>query len=65
MLYALAMKTKSERLVMRIDPDLKVAARIAAKRDRRSLGSLISILLDDHLKSLHPDLHKTLTIEGE
>jgi hypothetical protein len=41
---------KTAQLNMRIEPELKEAAEKAAADDRRSLSSLIEILLIDHCK---------------
>lgn len=46
----MAAKAKTAQLNMRISPELKEAAEIAAAADRRTLTSLIEKLLDDYLK---------------
>jgi hypothetical protein len=43
-------RTKSATLNLRIDPDIKEAAEIAAADDRRSLTSLVEKLLIDYLR---------------
>ena len=40
--------TKTATLNLRIDPVLKEAARIAAKKDHRSIANLIEILIRKH-----------------
>ena len=41
-------KTKTATLNLRIDPGLKEAARVAAKRDHRSIANMIEILIRQH-----------------
>ena len=41
---------KITQFTMRMDPDVKVAAEQAAANDRRSLSSLIEVLLINHCK---------------
>ena len=43
-------QTKLAQVNLRITPELKKAAELAAKEDQRSLTSLIEKLLNDHLK---------------
>ena len=40
--------TKTETLNLRVDPRVKEAARVAAKRDHRSIANLIEILIYQH-----------------
>jgi hypothetical protein len=42
---------KTTQFTMRMDPEVKEAAEEAAALDRRSLASLIEILLTDHCKA--------------
>ncbi|WP_221893530.1 hypothetical protein [Pseudoxanthomonas mexicana] len=44
-------KTKTANFQMRLAPQLKAAAEEAAKRDHRSLTSLIEVLILNHCKS--------------
>lgn len=44
------MGRKTEKLNIRIDPDLKRRAQVAAEADERSLGSLIAKLLGDYVQ---------------
>ena len=46
-------KTKTAIVTLRVDPQVKAAARLAAKRDHRSLTSLIEVLILQHCKTLH------------
>ena len=49
---AVIVRRKTETLSLRMDPDVKQAAERAAAQDRRSLSSLIEILLIAHCKAL-------------
>ncbi len=40
--------TKTETLNLRIDPGLKEAIRIAAKREHRSIANLMEVLIREH-----------------
>ena len=42
--------SKTATLNLRIDPEIKEAARVAASLDRRSVANLIEILILDHCK---------------
>lgn len=44
-------KTKTANFQMRLAPQLKAAAEVAAKRDHRSLTSLIEVLIINHCKT--------------
>ena len=44
-------RIKTAQVNLRIKPELKVAAELAAKADNRSLTSLIEKLLTDHLRA--------------
>lgn len=44
-------KTKTANFQMRLPPQLKAAAEVAAKREYRSLTNLIEVLIIDHCKS--------------
>lgn len=44
-------KTKTANFQMRLAPQLKAAAEVAAKRDHRSLTGLIEILIINHCKA--------------
>ena len=44
----IAAMAKSATLTIRIDPDVKKRGRRAAEKSRRSLASLIEMLLDDY-----------------
>lgn len=44
-------KTKTANFQMRLAPQLKAAAEEAAKRDHRSLTSLIEVLILNHCKT--------------
>ena len=45
-------KIKTATMTLRVDPEIKAAAEKAAALDRRSLTSLIEVLLVAHCKSL-------------
>jgi hypothetical protein len=40
-------------MTLRVEPDIKAAAEKAAAQDRRSLTSLVEVLLVDHCKKLN------------
>lgn len=44
-------KTKTANFQMRLAPQLKAAAEVAAQRDNRSLTNLIEVLIINHCKS--------------
>lgn len=44
-------KTKTTTLTLRVTPELKAAAEVAADRDHRSLTGLIEVLLLNHCKN--------------
>ena len=44
--------TKTATLNLRIDPGLKEAVRIAAKRDHRSIANLIELLIRQHCEQV-------------
>lgn len=46
-------KTKTAVMTMRVSPQIKAAAEIAAERDHRSLTSLIEVLILNHCKTLN------------
>lgn len=41
-------KTKTATLNLRVDPVVKEAARVAAKRDHRSIANMIELLIRKH-----------------
>ena len=43
-------KTKTTTVTLRVTPELKAAAELAADRDHRSLTGLIEVLILDHCK---------------
>lgn len=49
-------KTKTAVMTMRVDPLVKAAAELAAERARRSVTSLIEVLVLDHCKEIGIDL---------
>jgi hypothetical protein len=51
---------------MRVSPQIKAAAEVAAERDNRSLTSLIEVLILNHCKTLNivpSNIHPTETPE--
>ncbi|WP_425480709.1 DUF6364 family protein [Lysobacter silvisoli] len=54
-------------LTLRIDADIKEAAEIAAKQDRRSLTNLIEVLLERHCRNLdlYPPSDKRNSPDGQ
>lgn len=44
-------KTKTTTVTLRVTPQLKAAAEVAADRDHRSLTGLIEVLILNHCKS--------------
>lgn len=44
-------KTKTTTLTLRVTPELKAAAELAADRDHRSLTGLIEVLILNHCKN--------------
>ena len=51
-------QTKTEVLTLRVSPWVKVAAKLAAERDRLSVTSLIEVLILNHCKAMeiHSDV---------
>lgn len=45
-------KTKTAVITLRVDPQVKAAAELAAERDHRSLTSFIEVLILKHCKGL-------------
>jgi hypothetical protein len=45
-------KTKTAVMTMRVSPQVKAAAEMAAERDHRSVTSLIEVLIINHCKTL-------------
>ncbi len=43
-------KVKTATMTLRVDPHVKAAAEIAAARDRRSVTSLVEVLILNHCK---------------
>ena len=48
-------KTKTSVMTLRVSPEVKAAAELAAERDHRSVTSLIEVLILNHCKSM--DIH--------
>lgn len=50
-------KTKTAMMTLRVSPEVKVAAEMAAERDHRSVTSVIEVLILNHCRTLdiHPD----------
>jgi hypothetical protein len=46
-------KTKTSVMTLRVSPEIKAAAALAAERDHRSVTSLIEVLILNHCKSLN------------
>jgi predicted HicB family RNase H-like nuclease len=46
-------KTKTATMTLRVEPAIKAAAELAAQRDRRSLTSLVEVLILNHCKGLN------------
>ena len=46
-------KTKTSVMTLRVSPEIKAAAELAAERDHRSVTSLIEVLILNHCKSLN------------
>jgi hypothetical protein len=46
-------KTKTSVMTLRVSPEIKAAAEIAAERDHRSVTSLIEVLILNHCKELN------------
>jgi hypothetical protein len=49
-------KRKTATVTLRLEPQLKAAAEIAADRDHRSLTNLIEVLILEHCRSLKIDI---------
>lgn len=45
-------KIKTAMMTLRVDPQVKAAAEIAAKRERRSVTSFIEVLIMNHCEQL-------------
>jgi len=45
-------KTKTSVMTLRVSPEVKAAAELAAERDHRSVTSLIEVLILNHCKSM-------------
>jgi len=45
-------KIKTATMTLRVDPEVKAVAELAAKKDRRSVTSLIEVLILDHCKTV-------------
>jgi hypothetical protein len=45
-------KTKTATLTLRIEPRIKAAAEAAAYRDRRSVASLVEVLILEHCRAV-------------
>lgn len=45
-------KIKTAIMTLRVDPEIKAAAEVAAAQDRRSLTNLVEVLLVNHCKTL-------------
>jgi hypothetical protein len=50
-------KTKTAMMSLRVSPEVKAAAEMAAERDHRSVTSLIEVLILNHCRTLdiHPE----------
>ena len=46
-------KIKTATMTLRVDPEIKMAAEKAAAQDRRSLTSLVEVLLVNHCRNLN------------
>lgn len=46
-------KTKTSVMTLRVSPEIKAAAELAAERDHRSVTSLIEVLILNHCKFLN------------
>jgi hypothetical protein len=46
-------KTKTSVMTLRVSPEVKAAAELAAERDHRSVTSLIEVLILNHCKSMN------------
>jgi hypothetical protein len=49
-------KRKTATVTLRLEPELKAAAEIAADRDHRSLTNLIEVLILEHCRALRIDV---------
>ena len=49
-------KRKTATVTLRLEPELKAAAEIAADRDHRSLTNLIEVLILEHCRALKIDV---------
>ena len=48
-------KKKTAVMTLRVDPQIKHAAELAAERDNRSLTSLVEVLILNHCKQVNID----------
>ena len=53
-------KVKTAVMTLRVDPAIKAAAELAAERDRRSLTSLVEVLILGHCKTVNIDPNAVL-----
>ena len=44
-------KTKTAVMTLRVEPRVKLAAELAAKRDRRSVTNMVEVLILNHCKA--------------
>ncbi len=51
-------KTKTAMITLRVAPEIKAAAEIAAERDHRSLTNLVEVLIMKYCESLGIDLKR-------
>jgi hypothetical protein len=49
-------KTKTAVMTLRVEPQIKAAAKLAAKHERRSVTSLVEVLILNHCKTLNINL---------
>jgi hypothetical protein len=54
-------KRKTATVTLRLEPELKAAAELAADRDHRSLTNLIEVLILEHCRALKIDVAITST----
>jgi predicted HicB family RNase H-like nuclease len=52
-------KIKTAVMTMRVSPQVKAAAEIAAQHERRSVTSLVEVLIINHCKALNIDLENS------
>lgn len=58
-------KTKTATLTLRVDPLVKAAAELAAKRDHRSVTNLVEVLIIERCKALSIPVDTLVSKEGE